>query len=98
MSDTPNAAPPSVSRRDAIKAAAAMALAPLVVAEDAAAQGVPAARRFVLLKGGTIVSLDPKVGDFVKGDVLIQGKKIGGGVGGISTHCPGAASAAKQYS
>ncbi len=30
----------------------------------------------ILLKGGTIVSMDPKVGDFVKGDVLIQGKKI----------------------
>src|SRR5215475_8601571 len=30
----------------------------------------------VLLKGGTVVSMDPKVGDFVKGDVLIQGKKI----------------------
>ena len=30
----------------------------------------------LLLKGGTIVSLDPKVGDFVKGDVLIEGKKI----------------------
>jgi 5-methylthioadenosine/S-adenosylhomocysteine deaminase len=30
----------------------------------------------ILLKGGTIVSMDPKVGDFVKGDVLIEGKKI----------------------
>jgi cytosine/adenosine deaminase-related metal-dependent hydrolase len=30
----------------------------------------------LLLKGGTIVSMDPKVGDFVKGDVLIEGKKI----------------------
>ena len=29
-----------------------------------------------LLKGGTVVSMDPKVGDFVKGDVLIEGKKI----------------------
>src|SRR5437667_4955589 len=32
--------------------------------------------RRMLLKGGTIVSMDPSVGDFVKGDVLIQGKKI----------------------
>src|SRR5262245_17428328 len=32
----------------------------------------------ILLRGGTIVSMDPKVGDFVKGDVLIQGKKIAG--------------------
>src|SRR5215470_13820007 len=30
----------------------------------------------ILLKGGTVVSMDPRVGDFVKGDVLIQGKKI----------------------
>jgi cytosine/adenosine deaminase-related metal-dependent hydrolase len=30
----------------------------------------------LLLKGGTIVSLDPKVGDFADGDVLIQGTKI----------------------
>src|SRR5262245_58093875 len=32
--------------------------------------------RRILLKGGTIVSMDPKVGNFVKGDLLIQGKKI----------------------
>ncbi len=32
--------------------------------------------RRILLKGGTIVSMDPKIGDFVKGDLLIQGKKI----------------------
>ena len=30
----------------------------------------------ILLRGGTVVSMDPKVGDFVRGDVLIQGKKI----------------------
>jgi cytosine/adenosine deaminase-related metal-dependent hydrolase len=30
----------------------------------------------ILLKGGTVVSMDPKVGDFVKGDILIEGKKI----------------------
>ena len=32
--------------------------------------------QYTLLRGGTVVSMDPKVGDFVKGDVLIQGKKI----------------------
>ena len=32
-------------------------------------------RRF-LLTGGTIISMDPQVGNFVKGDVLIEGKKI----------------------
>ena len=30
----------------------------------------------VLLKGATIVSMDPKVGDLVKGDLLIEGTKI----------------------
>jgi cytosine/adenosine deaminase-related metal-dependent hydrolase len=32
--------------------------------------------RRILLKGGTVISMDPKVGDFVKGDVLIEAKKI----------------------
>jgi 5-methylthioadenosine/S-adenosylhomocysteine deaminase len=36
----------------------------------------PDPNRRILLKGGTIVSMDPKVGNFVKGDVLVQGKKI----------------------
>jgi 5-methylthioadenosine/S-adenosylhomocysteine deaminase len=30
----------------------------------------------LLLKAGTIISMDPKVGDLVKGDVLIEGKRI----------------------
>jgi hypothetical protein len=30
----------------------------------------------ILLKGGTIVSMDAKVGDLVKGDLLIEGSKI----------------------
>jgi 5-methylthioadenosine/S-adenosylhomocysteine deaminase len=33
-------------------------------------------RRRILLKGGTIISMDPAVGNFAKGDVLIEGKKI----------------------
>src|SRR5215510_11110552 len=36
----------------------------------------PAPNHYLLLRGGTVVSMDPKIGDFVKGDVLIQGKKI----------------------
>ena len=32
--------------------------------------------RRVLLKGGTILSMDPAVGDFLKGDVLIDGSRI----------------------
>ena len=30
----------------------------------------------ILLKGGTVISMDPKVGDLVQGDVLIEGTKI----------------------
>jgi cytosine/adenosine deaminase-related metal-dependent hydrolase len=32
--------------------------------------------RRILLQGGVVLSLDPKVGDFEKADVLIEGKKI----------------------
>jgi cytosine/adenosine deaminase-related metal-dependent hydrolase len=32
--------------------------------------------RGLLLKGGTIISMDPRAGDFAKGDVLIRGKTI----------------------
>src|SRR6202049_116864 len=32
--------------------------------------------RPILLKDGIILSMDPQVGDFEKGDVLLQGKKI----------------------
>src|ERR1043166_1785033 len=40
-------------------------------------QGVVPAQN-ILMKGGTIVSMDPKVGVFASGDVLIEGKKIAG--------------------
>jgi cytosine/adenosine deaminase-related metal-dependent hydrolase len=33
-------------------------------------------RRRILLRGGVVFSLDPKVGDFERGDVLIDGKTI----------------------
>jgi len=33
-------------------------------------------RRRILLRGGVVLSLDPRVGDFEKADVLIDGKKI----------------------
>src|SRR5215813_835687 len=36
----------------------------------------PDSNRRILMKGGTILSMDPKVGNLAKGDVLIQGKKI----------------------
>lgn len=69
------------SRRDFFKTgaglAAAAATAPLL-ADTAAAQtpAKAAPDRRLLLKGGTILSMDPAVGDFVKGDLLIEGKKI----------------------
>ena len=30
----------------------------------------------ILLRGGTVLSMDPKVGEFIKADILIQGSKI----------------------
>jgi hypothetical protein len=33
-------------------------------------------KRRILLRGGVVLSLDPKVGDFEKADVLIDGKRI----------------------
>jgi 5-methylthioadenosine/S-adenosylhomocysteine deaminase len=81
-----------MNRRDALKTAAAIAAAPFLLRDTLAAQGRPGpedagtldrtwrepsrSRQPILLKGGTVVSMDPNVGDFVKGDVLIDGKKI----------------------
>ena len=71
--------------------AAAAAAAPLLPGADAAARQRKAddavtleritrrstdPNRQILLKGGTIISMDPKIGDFAKGDVLIRGSKI----------------------
>src|SRR5258708_19347892 len=33
-------------------------------------------QRRILLRGGVVLSLDPRVGDFEKADVLIDGKRI----------------------
>jgi hypothetical protein len=33
-------------------------------------------RRRILLRGATIISMDPAVGDFVRADLLIEGKRI----------------------
>src|SRR5262245_39602164 len=43
---------------------------------DRASLQRPEPNRRLLLKGGTILSLDPKVGNLIHGDVLIQGTKI----------------------
>ncbi len=76
-----------MTRRGALKtgatlaagAAVAGALADAVEAQNLARferQPAVDAKHRILLKGGTIVSMDPKVGDLAKGDVLIEGKKI----------------------
>jgi 5-methylthioadenosine/S-adenosylhomocysteine deaminase len=76
-----------ISRRNALKAGATLAAGAAAgsgLAGPAAADDI---RRFdsqqsvdpkgrILLKGGTIVSMDDKVGDLAKGDLLIEGKKI----------------------
>jgi 5-methylthioadenosine/S-adenosylhomocysteine deaminase len=76
-----------ISRRSALKAGVTLAAGAAAgggLSETAAADDL---RRFdgqpaldpksrILLKGGTIVSMDAKVGDLVKGDVLIEGSKI----------------------
>ena len=78
----------SVTRRSALQAGAAAAVGVAAgsalspEAADAAAmqrferQAAVDPKHRILLHGGTIVSLDAKVGDLVRGDVLIEGKKI----------------------
>jgi 5-methylthioadenosine/S-adenosylhomocysteine deaminase len=74
-----------VTRRSALKAGATFAAGAAAVLSEAA--GAQDLNRFghegpldpknrILLKGGTIVSMDEKVGDLVRGDLLIEGKKI----------------------
>jgi 5-methylthioadenosine/S-adenosylhomocysteine deaminase len=71
-----------VSRRHLIRMGAAIASAsaatsqsPSRAAAGLAPPNLDPSRR-ILLKGGTIISMDAMVGDFVQGDILIQGKKI----------------------
>ena len=76
----------SSSRRDFLKASAATGVAAagldLFAARPAAADsgGPPKdlgqrGRRYVI-RGGSVMSMDPQVGDFAQADVLIEGKKI----------------------
>jgi cytosine/adenosine deaminase-related metal-dependent hydrolase len=76
-----------ISRRGALKAGAVLAagtaagdgLSSPALADDVrrfdGQQSIDPKRR-ILLKGGTIVSMDAKVGDLVKGDLLVEGSKI----------------------
>src|SRR5258708_5616445 len=74
------------SRRNFLKGAAATGVAAsalnLFAARTAAADddGPPAdmgrdGRRY-LIRGGSVMSMDPQVGDFPQADVLVEGKKI----------------------
>ena len=73
-----------ISRRHLIQIGAAVASAREATAQnpsrEAAETGLapltPDPNSRILLKGGTIISMDPAVGDFVQGDIFIQGKKI----------------------
>jgi cytosine/adenosine deaminase-related metal-dependent hydrolase len=77
---------PGISRRGLIKASAAVAAGAAAIqaapreaaAADAGAVHPASAnpKGRILLKGGTIISMDAKVGDIAKGDLLIEGKKI----------------------
>jgi len=49
---------------------------PKAARAPAAPEGVGAVGRKTLIKGGTILSMDPRVGAFAAGDVLIDGSKI----------------------
>jgi 5-methylthioadenosine/S-adenosylhomocysteine deaminase len=72
------------SRRHLIRIGTAVAAARKATAQnpsrEAAESGLAPLtedlNRRILLKGGTIISMDQAVGDFVQGDILIQGKKI----------------------
>ena len=72
------------SRRHFLKAAAATGITAaslnLFATRSAAADQPPAdcgkpGRRYII-RGGSVMSLDPKVGDFAQADVLVEGKKI----------------------
>ncbi|HKC56706.1 MAG TPA: twin-arginine translocation signal domain-containing protein, partial [Vicinamibacterales bacterium] len=71
------------TRRDFIKAGAAGIAAATIPAVGCGTPAgttneapAPGAGRRILLRGGVVLSLDPRVGDFEKADVLIDGKKI----------------------
>src|SRR5436309_9557361 len=75
------------SRRDFLKASSVTAVAAaglnLFAAPPAAAQATDQAptdsgkpgRRYII-RGGSVMSMDPKVGDFPKADVLVEGNRI----------------------
>lgn len=77
---------PRISRRSFLSTAAAGAVAAPVLAAETARSQQPAAGptpatgttpgRPILIKGGTVLTLDRAIGDFEQADVLIEGKRI----------------------
>jgi cytosine/adenosine deaminase-related metal-dependent hydrolase len=74
-----------ITRRGALTAGATLAVGVAAGLSDAVAaenlrrferQSAVDSKDRILLKGGTIISMDPRVGDLVQGDVLIEGKRI----------------------
>ena len=77
--------PARVSRRAALRAVAGLMAGTLPsaaqnrkasVVRDRLLRSQSDPNRRILLQGGIVLSLDPKVGDFEKADVLIEGNKI----------------------
>ena len=68
-------APSSDSRRDFLKASMAAAVAAAQPPDVPPADTGNPGRRYVI-RGGYVMSMDPAVGDFAPGDVLVEGKKI----------------------
>ena len=73
------------SRRNFLKGTAASGIAASAlslfaprpaVADDGPPSDMGRSGRRVLIRGGSVMSMDPQVGDFEQGDVLIEGKKI----------------------
>src|ERR1700730_12009439 len=73
------------SRRNFLKALAATGVAGAglnlfaarpAAADDDTPEGSGRPGRRYVIRGGSVMSLDPKVGDFVQADVLVEGNKI----------------------
>src|SRR5712672_754252 len=74
------------SRRDFLKGTAAIgattaglslfAARPAAADDDDAPEAAGRPGRRYVIRGGSVMSMDPKVGDFVEADVLVEGKKI----------------------
>src|SRR5262245_49461356 len=74
------------SRRDFLKGTAAIgataaslslfAARPVAAEDGDLPEGSGRPGRRYVIRGGSVMSMDPKVGDFAQADVLVEGKKI----------------------